>query len=279
MDQRTNAEQTMAPFSSPGIGIIPSYAPRESLIQDSLQGPKHVGSLAPADGPSGHADIGTERPDARMADGPYPAVFSVSDPGAASANEDAYHHHRVGDDISLPHQQQTPRSLLAVQTENGRRGGRNSPLPQAVQGAQGQLSGPAGEPGIRSEFGRMFSGIGSGVGSALASTGPGTNGDGPQMLQELPQKNDAVDDHLDATTVAEATDTGVAPEPSRGTKRPRKSKLDKNTLEVEGSKKRASPEVGLPKKLRPVSHHHHHYPIGPQYVQPRKDPSISLNKN
>jgi hypothetical protein len=78
-------------------------------------------------------------------------------------------------------QQQTlPRLLMVQSAENAsRRGGRSSPLPQAVQGAQPQVSGPAGEPGIRSEFGKMFSGIGSGVGgssgSPLAATGQSAN--------------------------------------------------------------------------------------------------------
>ncbi|KAK8930077.1 hypothetical protein VCV18_002744 [Metarhizium anisopliae] len=61
------------------------------------------------------------------------------------------------------------RNLLAVQDIN--RKGRMSPLPQAVQGAQPQQPGPAAEPGIKSEFGRMFSGIGSGV-SGIGMSSP-----------------------------------------------------------------------------------------------------------
>ncbi|CAK4030561.1 Hypothetical predicted protein [Lecanosticta acicola] len=58
------------------------------------------------------------------------------------------------------------RSLLGISPELNRRG-RNSPLPQAVQGAQPRHIGPGGDnPGIKMEFGRMFSGLGSGVGSA-----------------------------------------------------------------------------------------------------------------
>lgn len=66
------------------------------------------------------------------------------------------------------------RSYLGVQSETSRKG-RASPLPQAVQGAQGQISGPGSEPGIKNEFGKMFSGIGSGLGSmttASTSSGP-----------------------------------------------------------------------------------------------------------
>lgn len=57
---------------------------------------------------------------------------------------------------------------LGIQQEINRKG-RNSPFPQAVQGAQG----PPGEPGIKSEFGKMFSGIGSGVGSIGGGTASG----------------------------------------------------------------------------------------------------------
>lgn len=59
------------------------------------------------------------------------------------------------------------RSLLNVANDN-KRGGRASPVPQAVQGAQAQIVGP--ETAIKSEHGRVFSGIGGGVGAV--SVGP-----------------------------------------------------------------------------------------------------------
>jgi hypothetical protein len=77
----------------------------------------------------------------------------------------------------LQQQQQVQRPFLGVQEMN--RKGRISPLPQAVQGAQGPIGGHGGEPGIKSEFGRMFSGIGSGVG-AMGAPSPVTAG--PQGL-------------------------------------------------------------------------------------------------
>ena len=76
---------------------------------------------------------------------------------------------KVGDDIII----QQPRHSLSLLIENGKRG-RVSPLPQAVQGAQARNSGPASDPGIKNEFGRMFSGIGSGVGSS-GPMGSGTS--------------------------------------------------------------------------------------------------------
>jgi hypothetical protein len=84
------------------------------------------------------------------------------------------------------------RALLGLAAE-GKRGGRYSPLPQAVQGAQAQSIGP--EVGIKTEHGRIFSGLGSGVGTATASPAHGPAGlavspfkrddnGGPRMLSE-----------------------------------------------------------------------------------------------
>lgn len=71
-------------------------------------------------------------------------------------------------------QQPQQRGYLGFQQEGSRKG-RNSPLPQAVQGAQGPSNGPGSEPGIKNEFGKMFSGIGSGVGG-LGSQGNASAG-------------------------------------------------------------------------------------------------------
>ena len=66
---------------------------------------------------------------------------------------------------SLEESQMSHRSLLGASQETHRRIDRASPLPQAVQGASAQPAGSGRDPSIKSEFGRMFSGIGSGVGS------------------------------------------------------------------------------------------------------------------
>ena len=87
----------------------------------------------------------------------------------SSKEVDVIEHHHFRDDTN-GHR----KSSLAMLMENNRRGGRFSPLPQAVQGAQGRTNGPASDPGIKNEFARMFSGIGSGVGSA-GPTGSGTS--------------------------------------------------------------------------------------------------------
>jgi len=69
------------------------------------------------------------------------------------------------------------RALFGLTAESKR--GRYSPLPQAVQGAQAQSVGP--EVGIKTENGRVFSGIG-GLASGPAS--PFKRDDGPPKLSE-----------------------------------------------------------------------------------------------
>ncbi len=67
------------------------------------------------------------------------------------------------------------RSSLALMLDHGKRVGRISPFPQAVQGAQGQTNGPSRDPSIKNEFSKMFAGIGSGVSSSgLAGSGAST---------------------------------------------------------------------------------------------------------
>jgi len=76
---------------------------------------------------------------------------------------------------------QHSKSHIGFGLEASRRTGRASPLPQAVQGAQAQPMSIGKDPGIKSEFGRMFSGLGSGLGSSTPSRGSPLphNGQGP----------------------------------------------------------------------------------------------------
>ncbi|KAI9791845.1 MAG: hypothetical protein M1816_003390 [Peltula sp. TS41687] len=172
-------------------------------------------------------------------------------------------------------QQTTPRSLLAIHPENsGRKGGRNSPLPQAVQGAQSQLSGPGDEPGIKSEFGRMFSGIGSGVGigsgsGALTPSNGGLEGIQASTSVLSPRRE-----------IAGTADTGVSvvggsandalpvtmKAPSKAAKRSRKIiKDDHNVESGEGGRgtpdTMSSPTRGS-KRNKHGHHHHHHHQLG-----------------
>ncbi|KIW24962.1 uncharacterized protein PV07_10638 [Cladophialophora immunda] len=73
------------------------------------------------------------------------------------------------------------RAILGLANESKR--GRYSPVPQAVQGAQAQT--PVPDAGIKTEHGRVFAGIGSGLGSTSAAPTPT-----PQNLPASPFKRD-----------------------------------------------------------------------------------------
>ncbi|TDZ39342.1 hypothetical protein C8035_v003361 [Colletotrichum spinosum] len=147
---------------------------------------------------------------------------------------------------TMAHQCSIHLSLLAVQEIN--RKGRVSPLPQAVQGAQPQLPGPAGEPGIKSEFGRMFSGIGSGVGMGVSS--PVTTG------AQLPYTNASLA-RRDDDSVAHDSGPDAAPKPDKKGRR-RKLKDEDNKVEEESNGTATSAARGA-KRPKTVPHHHHHH--------------------
>ncbi|KAK4693706.1 hypothetical protein P7C71_g3750, partial [Lecanoromycetidae sp. Uapishka_2] len=93
---------------------------------------------------------------------------SMSGPMERTRSVDGLIQHKGLNDGSQGH-----RDMLGLLNDN-RRPGRISPLPQAVQGAQGQTRGPSSDPSIKNEFSRMFAGIGSGVGSAGMNSGAST---------------------------------------------------------------------------------------------------------
>ena len=147
------------------------------------------------------------------------------------------------------------RTLLGVQEMN-RSKGRISPLPQAVQGAQSQLAGPAGEPGIKSEFGRMFSGIGTGVGtiSSPVPTGAQLPFAAPGMMRR---------DDMDGNVIDLSVDPGNSkpgPQAARGKRRKLKEEDARNDDESTG---RQTPVNGRAKKAKTHAHHHHQYVAPP----------------
>lgn len=155
------------------------------------------------------------------------------------------------------------RSLLAVQSESNRRGGRNSPLPQAVQGAQSQMSGPGGEPGIKNEFGKMFLGIGTGLGSNLSSMEPIINEEGAHDRLDPSPKLDNATNATPVGAANESKGTAATMPGTRGVKRVRKAKDDAAKLNGDKRDGRATPDMmgaKAPKRSRHTHHHHHHQP-------------------
>lgn len=139
--------------------------------------------------------------------------------------------------------QRSTSGFLGIREIN--RGGRVSPLPQPVQGPQAQMNGPGGEPSIKNEFGRMFSGIGSGVGS-----GPSPVSGGPGSLPFSTRRDD-FDGLPDTPTENGYKITRTA---SRGGRR-RKLKEEDSRGDDESSTGRRTPS-GRGKRAK--SHHHHH---------------------
>lgn len=159
---------------------------------------------------------------------------------------------------------------MAIHPENSsRRGGRNSPLPQAVQGAQSQLSGPGDEPGIKSEFGRMFSGIGSGVGvgsgsGALTPSNGGADTTQAGMTVLSPRREGAGTADGAVTGPGGGSSDAVPVNmtgTNRGVKRSRKTLKDDHNVES-GDGGRGTPDaISSPirgTKRNRHGHHHHH---------------------
>ena len=149
------------------------------------------------------------------------------------------------------------RSALALLIENSKRGGRFSPLPQAVQGAQGRTSGPASDPGIKNEFARMFSGIGSGVGSA-GPTGSGTNTPFPPpspTMSHGPQRRTPFSNNADLNSSSKPR-TNL--KNSRRTRRVRDDESKPDPDDVEGGTPTSAFARGM-KRSRGAHHHHPHH--------------------
>ena len=148
-----------------------------------------------------------------------PGVLSGRHPLSASSSGD--HSGMVGEDAS-PH----PKVLSLVHDSKR---GRLSPLPQAVQGAQSRARGPASEPGIKNEFARMFSGIGSGVGSAMSTPAP-PDSQAPHSFPSSPIRGE----DADGRTVFGGKAGRVEGPKRRAARRSRKTKADGIKKEAEG---------------------------------------------
>ena len=159
----------------------------------------------------------------------------------------------------LPHH----KILAGITSENNKKTGRASPLPQAVQGAQAQPAGPGGNPSIKNEFGRMFSGLGSGLSSA-----PPNNGITSPRLSPLPQRpHDGVESAPPHSNVnvesLKLTRTGSYP--SGKIRRMKEDDSFPNGNSDGRSSLLAVLEQGVKRnKNTHPSHHHHHPPLSHQ---------------
>jgi len=146
----------------------------------------------------------------------------------------------------------THRGSLAAILENSKRAGRFSPMPQAVQGAQGQRDGPSRDPTIKNEWSKMFGGIGSGVSSSgLAGSGAST----PFPPSPKPSESEQRPTFAGRNDLIEMSKSR-----SRSTKKSRKVK-DDDTKEGES---RNGTEHGNTKGIKRSKHSHHVHQLGHQ---------------
>ncbi|KAF2205649.1 Rxt3-domain-containing protein [Delitschia confertaspora ATCC 74209] len=140
---------------------------------------------------------------------------------------------------------QTAKSFPGLGT--AARTGRASPLPQAVQGAQARPQSIGKDPSIKSEFSRMFSGLGSGLG---AST--------PSRQSPLPQNGGE-----GFPPGIEMHELRMQRVNSQNSRKPKRVKDEEGMQDSESAEGRGTPSImGArgPKrnKMNPSHHHHHH---------------------
>lgn len=164
------------------------------------------------------------------------------------------------------------RGVLNLSPELHRRG-RNSPLPQAVQGAQPRHVGPGGDnPGIKMEFGRMFSGLGSGVGSAtpVQASHPNHPGNGthtPSRSSPARQPGEDVDDLRNSAKAG-----------SRGGKK--NGRRSREEMDPDNTSGRNTPATKRAKATHPHHHHHHHHVTHHHHHRPHNEqPEVTPTSN
>lgn len=144
------------------------------------------------------------------------------------------------------------RALLNISPELGRKG-RNTPQPQAIQGAQPRQSGPIKNNSRLNAFGRMFSGLGSGAGSATPGPGYDMN-HSPSRRSPSGAPEDA--DMTRHEGLGNEYNKNSAKAGTRGGRKGgRRSREDTSKGEIEG---RGTPDLRGGKRLKSVHHHHHH---------------------
>ena len=136
---------------------------------------------------------------------------------------------------------QLSKSHIGFGLDASRRTGRASPLPQAVQGAQAQPMMSGKDPGIKSEFGRMFSGLGSGLGSSTPSRGSPMPQNGHGSFSHDPEGGDMM--RLQRVS-------------SQQGRKPKRVKDEDNVFDVDNVDGRGTPSGARGSKRN--KHHHHH---------------------
>ena len=233
-----------SPFSSESLRRL-----REERLGAGPHQPNST--LSPASPPSRFTERGDHPAGQPFRREPLPTGPNAGGPSETDGRDRSI---RAGED-----QLQIHRNSLALLLDHNRRG-RVSPLPQAVQGAQGRLSGPASDPGIKSEFARMFIGIGSGVGRT-GRQGSGTASPFPPS----PTTNIENERRTPSAARGEQAEQIRPQAAARGGRKGRKAKEDEpSTAEPEAVDGRsvAGTMSGPGVSRTRHNHHHHPHPLG-----------------
>ncbi|KAF2873092.1 histone deacetylation protein Rxt3-domain-containing protein [Massariosphaeria phaeospora] len=137
---------------------------------------------------------------------------------------------------------QHSKSFLGLGPDANRRTGRASPLPQAVQGAQAQPLLIGKDPTIKSEFGRMFSGLGSGLGGSTPSRG-----------SPMPQNG-----HESFPPGIDMNELRLQRVNSQNGRKVKRVKDEEGMFDNESIDGRGTPSGVRGAKRNKASHHHHH---------------------
>ncbi|KEF57795.1 uncharacterized protein A1O9_05715 [Exophiala aquamarina CBS 119918] len=175
----------------------------------------------------------------------------------------ASQHNGLFDDLGRKGSDELSQHRAILSLANDSKRGRYSPVPQAVQGAQAQT--PVPDAAIKTEHGRVFSGLGGGLGTA--SSGPTST---PQPLSASPFKqNDG------SARLSEENLMKMSRSTSGISKRPRKALQDDQRAESDvGDVKRPGPGKGKRSKYQ----HSYKLELEDASVDQRKNapfPSIS----
>ncbi|KAF2236639.1 Rxt3-domain-containing protein [Viridothelium virens] len=200
--------------------------------------------------------FGSARSPERIAN-PISQASSLANGPSSQSRLPSFDHRMTASEDPSPQQ----RSLLGVSPELNRTRARGSPLPQAVQGAQPHRSGPGDGPGVKHEFGRMFSGLGSGVGSNTPIAGMTANGSSTPGRQTPTRAFDEVE-RVNPSLDIDPEGVSLVREVSRGGRKGRRIK-DEDKLGSDSGESRATPGFSGQRgsKRAKTSHPSHHFHV------------------
>lgn len=233
----------------------------------SREGPASVQEHGPYFGPAGPPidTIGQRRlsPTGKSSIGDHDHGRNGHSQPALASLSDSFQSRRSGLDLNLPNcleeSQMSHRTILNASQEGlARRLERASPLPQAVQGASSQPAGSGRAPSIKSEFGRMFSGLGSGVGSTPQPMPPQSNGSPTPGRQGLVADDDNPESAFGRTR---HDDIGLGL--AGGTRKGKRAFSGDGRLDANDGRQTpgySHGRAGKRSKMGQSSHHHHHHP-------------------